>query len=435
VPLFVEDSANGAQGVRPDGFMVGVFRFQSLLDSILKASPRYRVQVYDRAELVYSQGTPPRFMPPATVDIHAYGADWQVQVFATAELIESGRSLLPTLVLWGGLVGAWILAFIVILGQRSELYSRRARTVNHQLQEEIIRRQQIETSLRESEERLQFAFQASGEGWWDWDITAGQVKRSPQYLKLLEYEVGEFPDVVASWEASIHPDDFPQVMGHLTLHLQDGAVPYICDYRVLTKSGRWHWIADYGMVVARDGNNQPQRMIGMLKDIDDRKAAEAALAESQQRYQNLIENSPDIIERFDLHLRYLYVNPAITQVTGIAAETFLDKTCRNLGMDEAMVNTWEDAAATLLKTGQKQVIEFSVPTLSGLITRRLNQSSVFLEILLHANMQNTPYVKVKQQNKQLFRQFPTCWCGCAQMAAMLSACPTAHLILSVPRIT
>lgn len=90
-----------------------------------------------------------------------------------------------------------------------------------------------------------------------------------------------------------------------------------------------------------------------------------ALAESQQRYQDLVENSPDIIERFDLQLRHLYVSQALTRLTGIAPESFLGKTCRELSMDETMVNAWETAAAELLRTGKKQVIEFSTPTLIG----------------------------------------------------------------------
>ncbi len=44
---------------------------------------------------------------------------------------------------------------------------------------------------------------------------------------------------------------------------------------------------------------------------------------------------------------------------------FVGKTCRDLGMPEAMVNTWEDAAQKLLTTGQKQIIEFETLTLNG----------------------------------------------------------------------
>ncbi|MBW4462185.1 MAG: PAS domain-containing protein [Nodosilinea sp. WJT8-NPBG4] len=84
-----------------------------------------------------------------------------------------------------------------------------------------------------------------------------------------------------------------------------------------------------------------------------------------QHYQNLVENSPDIIERFDRNLRHLYVSPALAKILGIDVAVCLGKTCRELGLDDAMVNDWEAAAAVVLATGEKQVIEFSTPTLVG----------------------------------------------------------------------
>ncbi|MBF2086828.1 PAS domain-containing protein [Thermoleptolyngbya sp. C42_A2020_037] len=92
------------------------------------------------------------------------------------------------------------------------------------------------------------------------------------------------------------------------------------------------------------------------------------LEESRQQFQNLVENSPDIIERFDLNLRHLYVSPSLTRLTGLSAEAFLGKSCRDLGLDETMVNTWEAATNRLLATGEKQIIEFSTPTLKGIRT-------------------------------------------------------------------
>jgi PAS domain S-box-containing protein len=84
-----------------------------------------------------------------------------------------------------------------------------------------------------------------------------------------------------------------------------------------------------------------------------------------QHYQNLVENSPDIIERFDRHLRHLYVSPALSRILGIDVAVLLGKTCRELGFDDAMVNAWEAAAIAVLATGEKQAIEFATPTLIG----------------------------------------------------------------------
>ncbi|GAB4477640.1 MAG: hypothetical protein OHK0037_39620 [Elainellaceae cyanobacterium] len=92
------------------------------------------------------------------------------------------------------------------------------------------------------------------------------------------------------------------------------------------------------------------------------------LEESRQQFQNLVENSPDIIERFDLNLQHLYVSPSLTRITGLSAEAFLGKSCREIGLDETMVNSWEAATNRLLATGEKQIIEFSTPTLKGIRT-------------------------------------------------------------------
>ncbi|AFY46655.1 PAS domain S-box [Nostoc sp. PCC 7524] len=121
-------------------------------------------------------------------------------------------------------------------------------------------------------------------------------------------------------------------------------------------------------VVLQAGQNFFSRCSSVLlqTELADGQATETALQKSQQQYQTLVENSPDIIERFDPQLRHLYVSPALTQITGISSEVFLGKSCRELGMSEAMVNTWENAAQLLLSTGQKQIIEFEVETLQGL---------------------------------------------------------------------
>ncbi len=100
-------------------------------------------------------------------------------------------------------------------------------------------------------------------------------------------------------------------------------------------------------------------------DITDRQVAEADLFASRQQFQNLVENSPDIIERFDLQLRHLYVSPVLSDITGIPTEEFLGKTCRELGLDRVMIDTWEAAVFKSLATRQKQTIDFDLPTLKG----------------------------------------------------------------------
>jgi PAS domain S-box-containing protein len=150
---------------------------------------------------------------------------------------------------------------------------------------DITDRKQAEEALRESEQRLQMALDGSGGGLWDWNIVTNEDYLSPRWLEMLGYEAGELPANYSTWEQLIHPDDKVWVMERLHAHLQDDSVPYKFEYRVLTKSGEWKWIANYGKVVMRDAQGNPLRMAGIHYDITDRKQAEVALRENEARLQ------------------------------------------------------------------------------------------------------------------------------------------------------
>jgi PAS domain S-box-containing protein len=139
-----------------------------------------------------------------------------------------------------------------------------------------------EEALRFSEEQLQLALEASGEGLWDWKIDTGEVYRSSRYLESLGYDLEELPENVRAWEQSIHPDDQAGVFDLLNAHFQDSSIQFACDYRMQTKSGAWKWIADYGKVVARDAQGNPLRMIGTHKDISDRKRTQLELQQAKE---------------------------------------------------------------------------------------------------------------------------------------------------------
>ncbi|MGF2040507.1 MAG: EAL domain-containing protein [Nostoc sp. CmiVER01] len=142
---------------------------------------------------------------------------------------------------------------------------------------DITKRIQGEAALQKSEERLKLALEGSGDGLWDWKISTGEVYLSPLWLEMLGYSVGELPGHVSTWERLIHPEDQPWVMETLNAHLQDSSHAYNFDYRVLTKSGQWKWIANYAKVVTRDEDGNPLRMTGTHRDINDRKQAQEQL--------------------------------------------------------------------------------------------------------------------------------------------------------------
>jgi len=101
-------------------------------------------------------------------------------------------------------------------------------------------------------------------------------------------------------------------------------------------------------------------------DVTEWKQAEAALYQREQEFKALAENSPDIISRFDHAFRHLYVNPAVEVATGLAPQTFIGKTNRELGMPTAQVAQWDAAFSRVLTTGQPTMTDFEFPTPQGL---------------------------------------------------------------------
>ncbi|MBN3880264.1 PAS domain S-box protein [Nostoc sp. JL23] len=157
-------------------------------------------------------------------------------------------------------------------------------------------RKRAEIALRESEERLQLALEASGDGLWDWNILTKEVYYSPRYLEMLGYTFDELPQDFSTWERLVHPEDLPWVEKILADHLKDSSVPYKFDYRLQSKWGEYKWIANYGKVVIRDGQGKPLRMTGTHRDISEQQAAlreqkqaEAALAKSEEQLRLTLE--------------------------------------------------------------------------------------------------------------------------------------------------
>ncbi|WP_235440851.1 PAS domain S-box protein, partial [Limnoraphis robusta] len=147
---------------------------------------------------------------------------------------------------------------------------------------DITQQHQAEIALQLSEERLQLALEASGDGLWDWDLSTGKVYLNSYYQEMLGYPPEELIMNTMVWENMIHPDDKSRVFECLNAHLQDPSVNYNFDYRVRCKSGEWKWVANYGKVVLRAPQGKPLRMIGTHKDISDRKQTELALRQAME---------------------------------------------------------------------------------------------------------------------------------------------------------
>jgi len=134
-------------------------------------------------------------------------------------------------------------------------------------------------SLKISEERWEFAMEGSGDGVWDWDIPAEKCIYSKQWKKMLGYEDHEISDSIDEWSKRVHPEDEAELMAAVEANFQGMTTSFSHEYRFRCKDGSYIWIHDRAMVVKRDKNGRPVRMVGTHTDISDRKNIEQLKAE------------------------------------------------------------------------------------------------------------------------------------------------------------
>ena len=136
-----------------------------------------------------------------------------------------------------------------------------------------------------------------GSGKWtmDFDETGAMVRInwSDEFRRMLGYQgTDDFPDVLESWSALLHPDDREHVLKEFNETISDytGQKTYDVEYRLLTKNRGYRWYRAVGKPTRRpDGS--PITYIGVFIDITDQKEMMRELAQQRESLRLALEEA------------------------------------------------------------------------------------------------------------------------------------------------
>jgi diguanylate cyclase (GGDEF)-like protein/PAS domain S-box-containing protein len=143
--------------------------------------------------------------------------------------------------------------------------------------EDITQSHNTTQALAENEARWRLALEAAGEGVWDWRVQTGEEYCSDQLVRMFGFEPGELQDLAQELDDRTHPDDLARMRQDREDHFNGETPAYRNEHRVRCKNGSWKWVLSRGMVVSRDAQGRPLRMIGTHTDISAHKQADALI--------------------------------------------------------------------------------------------------------------------------------------------------------------
>lgn len=133
------------------------------------------------------------------------------------------------------------------------------------------------------------------------------------------------------WLSAIHPDDLDRAFKAYRASVEAGS-PFQMDYRLWHRDGSYHWLKDRGQPIL-DPNGKCLGFVGLCEDIEEHRRKEQALLESEAQFRGVVEQHIAGIYII-VDGKFVYVNPAFSEVVGYPKEDILGHDYTDLVIEE-----------------------------------------------------------------------------------------------------
>ena len=192
---------------------------------------------------------------------------------------------------------------------------------------DISYRQQSEIDLKESEKRYRLLAENASDVIWIMNMDLKFTYVSPSVVGLRGYTPEEtmaqtmkelltplsFDSAVKAWaeEQAVEEKGFKDLHRSRVLQLEMNC-----------KNGSTVW-TEIKASFLRDSGGKATGILGVARDITERRQAQQSVEESEKRYRLLAENVSDIIWTMDMEMRLTYISPSVSRVRGYSVEEAL----------------------------------------------------------------------------------------------------------------
>lgn len=146
---------------------------------------------------------------------------------------------------------------------------------------------------------------------------------SENVATILGYQPQDFTDNSDFWVSHVHPEDVERILSDMTQNFETDDHSH--QYRFLCADDSYCWLETHRKIIRyKDGT--PIEFVGYLVDINERKAAEDALQESEERFRAFMNYSPAAAWITDADGTMLYASPTYLRTFEPTTDNVIRKT-------------------------------------------------------------------------------------------------------------
>ncbi len=188
---------------------------------------------------------------------------------------------------------------------------------------DITERKESEEKLRSGEKALEEAQAVAHLGSWKWDLKNKRPEWSAEMYRIYGVDPDSFEITPENALKLTYAEDREFVKRKQEQVLEKG-IPASFDHRIVLPNGELRWVHVETKASSTTQENQ-SLIFGTVQDITERKKAEEALKESEEKFQNMIEQSPATFGVYDENGLLIQVNSAWDRLWQVPREHVIGK--------------------------------------------------------------------------------------------------------------
>lgn len=177
----------------------------------------------------------------------------------------------------------------------------------------------LRENLRDSEERLRLGMEAAGFGMFDYDVVHDKLIWSPELKALYEFNTEEEIDAEEA-ALKIHPDDRQRFLAPFLKARSTGKVEdFSHELRIFQPNGEMRCLSTMARLLFPPGqaSQPPERIIGVVQDVTERKLAADRLRDSEERLQLAQELGGVASFDWNIETGEIWISESYRQIFGI----------------------------------------------------------------------------------------------------------------------